>query len=583
VLVARCPGLSVLATSRAPLHLRGEHELLVPPLAIPAHEAITAAEVSACAAAELFAWHAAAVRDWQLTDANARAVATICRRLDGLPLAIELAAARARAMPVSIIARRLGDRLGALDILTDGPRDAPERQRTLSATIAWSHDLLAADLRRLLYRLSVFPGDWDTAAAQAVAGAAGAGDVLAGVTALAESHLVSTLPEGRFRMYQAVREFAALRLAGTGETAATQARHTAYVLAITERAAAELTGAGQRAWLGVLEAAHDDVRAALVRVLRDGDQQAAIRIAGAMWRFWYGRGHLAEGDRWLDLALGAGDTEPADDAEAGYLARALSGRGATAQYLHSDPRQPRDCYERAHALLARTGDERGAASALGNLALLHQYYWDPDDAERLYREAIACSRSCGDERGAAAATSNLGTLQVARGRLAAAERAFAEALPVFRACQDSSGEAYTLMGQATLATAAGRPAAAVPLAEAAGALFSELGDPLGSNEALLALAQARAAQSHDVAAAGLFAEVLGVARTLEDVWNAAAALRGLAELAIRRGDRLRGRDLASQALSCYQAAGYTAGAAAARALLAGIDGPADGPEPKTVG
>jgi predicted ATPase/transcriptional regulator with XRE-family HTH domain len=571
LLVTRCPGLSVLCTSRAPLALRGEQELHVPPLTVPARQAATAADVSACAAAELFAWHAQAVGGWQLTDANAGAVAAICRRLDGMPLAIELAAAGTRSLSAGAIAERLADRLGALDMLTGGPRDAPERQRTLTATIAWSHDLLPAGLQRLLHRLSVFPADWTGEAAQEVAGESG--PVLPGVTALAASNLISAVPGDRFRMYEAVREFAAARLSEDGESAAVAARHTGYVLRLTERATAELTGPGQRAWLDVLEAAHDDVRAALGRVLRDGDAAAAIRIAGAMWRFWYSRGHLAEGDRWLDRALAAaGAAEPADATEAGYLARALSGRGATSQHLHSDPRQPRACYERAHELLGQTGDARGAAAILGNLALLYQYYWDPGDAERLYREAIEASRACGDEHGVGAATSNLATLLVARGRHEEAARAFERALEVFRAVGDPSGEAYTLTGQATLATAEGRPAAAAELAEAARTVFAGLGDPLGSAEALLALAQARAAQHQDQAAAGLFAEALSAALAMEDQWNGAAALRGLAELALRRGDREAGRDLAARALAGYQAVGYLAGAEAARALLAGAGG-----------
>jgi predicted ATPase/DNA-binding XRE family transcriptional regulator len=245
LLVTRCPGLSVLCTSRAPLFLRGEQELHVPPLTVPAREAATAADVSACAAAELFAWHAEAVGGWQLTDANAGAVAAICRRLDGMPLAIELAAAGTRSLSAGAIAERLGDRLGALDMLTDGPRDAPERQRTLTATIAWSHDLLPADLQRLLHRLSVFPADWTGEAAQEVAGESG--PVLPGVAALAASNLISAVPGDRFRMYEAVREFAAARLSEDGDSAAVAARHTGYVLRLTERATAELTGPDQLA------------------------------------------------------------------------------------------------------------------------------------------------------------------------------------------------------------------------------------------------------------------------------------------------------------------------------------------------
>jgi len=572
LLVTRCPCLSVLSTSRAPLTIRGEQELHVPPLTVPAHEAATAADVSACAAAELFAWHAEAVGGWQLTDANAVAVAAICRRLDGIPLALELAAAGTRSLSAGAIAERLGDRLAELDMITDGPRDAPERQRTLTATIAWSHDLLPAGLQRLLHRLSVFPADWTAGAAQEVAGPDGPdgpdGPVLPGVTALAASNLISAVPGDRFRMYEAVREFAAARLSQDGDSAAVAARHTGYVLQLTERAATELTGPGQRTWLDVLEASHDDVRAALDRVLADGDSRAAIRVAGAMWRFWYSRGHLAEGDRWLERALAQwGDAEPADATEAGHLARALSGRGGTAQHLLSDPRQPRECYERAYELLGQIGDARGAAASLGNLALLHQYYWDPGDAERLYRQAIEASRACGDEHGVGAATSNLGTLLVARGRHAEAAAAFTRALEVFRAVGDASGEAYTLTGQATLATAEGRPADGAGLADAARELFGGLGDPMGSAEALLALAQARAAQRQDDAAAELFGEALSAARAMEDQWNGPAALRGLAELALRRGDLDAGRELARQALAGYQAVGYAAGADAARVLL----------------
>lgn len=571
VLVARCPGLSVLATSREPLRVRGEHEFEVPPLAVPGGDERTAADIAPVAAVELFAWHAGAIQGWELTDADAPAVAAICQHLDGMPLAIELAAAQTRTMPVRAIAERLGDHL-ALDVLTDGPRDAPARQRTLSATIGWSHDLLGAALQRLLHRLAVFPSDWTREAAEHVAGDLGPGSVLPGLGALTACHLVVALPGDRFRMYETVQEFAAAALAADGQTAATEARHTSYVLGVIETDWTGLRGPDRPSWLDAVESVHDDVRAALARALGDGDQWTAVRIAGAMWRFWYDRGHLAEGDRWLGLALEAGTLRPADDTQAHFLARALNGRGATSQYLHSDPRLPRACYRRARELRQEAGDMPGVASALGNLALIEQYHGDPGDAERLYQEANACFRACGDDLGLAAQMSNLGTLLVARGRHAEAAQAFAAALATFQEHGDETGAAYTLLGQASLASASGQPAAAAALAEESRAMFAELRNPIGGNEALLALAQARAAQQDAAGASELLAQVLAAARAMEDQWNAAAALRAMAELAAHGGDP-GAADLARQALSCYRAVGYRAGIAAAQELLAALGTP----------
>ena len=306
-LLAACPGLSVLATSRAALRLRGEWVYPVPTLTLPETTAHPTRDVlGAAPAVELFVQRAQAVQsDFALTDENAPAVAAICTRLDGLPLAIELAAARIATLPPLTLLARLDH---CLDLLTGGARDLPGRQQTLRDTIAWSYRLLSEEERALFRCLAVFPSG---ARLDAIAAFCGADvrteDVLDRVTALLRHSLLrrDRDPDGEFRfaMLETIREYAHEQLRASNEIEAAQRIHAAYVLALAEAAEAALTGPQQTEWLTRLEAEHDNLRAVLGWATACDEAETALRLAGSLWRFWQMHGHVREGRRWLAAAL----------------------------------------------------------------------------------------------------------------------------------------------------------------------------------------------------------------------------------------------------------------------------------------
>ena len=297
------PKLRMIVSSRAPLRIAGEQEFAVPPLPVPAAGATDLDEIAGAEAVRLFLERAMAVRQgFTLTADNAAAVAEIVRRLDGLPLAIELAAARVRILTPSAMVARLNDRLS---LLSAGGRDLPERQRTLRGAIDWSHDLLDSDSRRLFARLSVFQGGGTFATAEAVCGSDDAGtpdlDVLAGLEMLAEQSLIRILDDrhgdGRFVMLETIREYAAERLADAGEAVVSAFRHrhaTAY-LELAEAAAATLNSADRGIVLDRLEDDHDNLRTAIVHAIDTADCEQAAGLLRALFRFWHMRGHLVEG------------------------------------------------------------------------------------------------------------------------------------------------------------------------------------------------------------------------------------------------------------------------------------------------
>jgi predicted ATPase len=325
-LLAACPALQVLATSRAPLRLLGEQLLPVPPLALPDPAAPPAlADLAVTEAVTLFVQRARAVAPgFALSEANAAAVAEVCARLDGLPLALELAAARLRLLSPQALLALLTRRLR---VLTGGERDRPDRQRALRDTLAWSHDLLPADARVVFRRLAVFAGGFDLEAARAVA-AGPETDALAVLEALGTlvdhglAHEVQA-PGGepRFGMLETVREFAEERLAECGEADATARRHALHFLALVERAAPALAEAWSPAWLERLGAEHGNLRAALAWLEAGGEPEAFLRLVEALYHFWLIRCHYREGLAWLERAL-ARDGGPPSEARA----RVLRGR-----------------------------------------------------------------------------------------------------------------------------------------------------------------------------------------------------------------------------------------------------------------
>ena len=439
-LAAAAPGLTVLTTSRAPLHLSGEHLWPVSPLEVPADADRDPDRLRELAAVELFMARARAAQpSFELTEDNAAAVAEVCIRLDGLPLAIELAAARVAALPPAALLGRL-DRV--LPLLGGGPRDAPERQRTLEAAIAWSYDLLTEEQQALLRGLSVFAGGWTVEAADAVCGA-----TLDDLTALAEMSLVRDASAGadqRFSMLRTIREFAHDRLAEAGEEDAAARRHADCMLAFARQADRHLRGPSEAEWLARLELEHDNMRAALAAGLQSGAGELALGLACSLWRFWYTRGHLAEGRRWIALALEAGENAPPE-----LIATALAA-GARLASLLGDLVDARSLAEQSLQLSREHGDPTAISDALGALSLSLSLDDDRDEAVLLWEEAAELARQSGDRHGEALSIVDLGYHALKRGDLKRAEDLILRSRELFSELGEREGEGFALLNLALL-------------------------------------------------------------------------------------------------------------------------------------
>jgi predicted ATPase/class 3 adenylate cyclase len=506
-LLAAAPALEVLATSRLPLRLRAEREYPVTPLALPPANATTPEQLLQYEAVRLFVERAQAVRSgFTLTPETAAAVAEITRRLDGLPLAIELAAARVRLLPPAALLARLEKRL---PLLTGGPRDAPARQQTLRDAIAWSYDLLTANEQALFRRLSIFAGGFSLEAAEAVANPGAELDVLDGLDRLSEHSLLRPVAgaegEPRFVMLETIREYGLERLEEGGEAETARLAHTEFFLALVEEAEPRLTSPEQLLWLERLEAEHDNLRAALGWALA-GDAQVALRLAGGLAWFWYFRGYLREGRAWLDRTLAAsGDPGPRHAvafAAAGRLARHLGDyRGAIA------------LLERSLELARSFQDRRVEALALHELgALAGLAEGDAAREVALTEASLALWRELGDSWGTARTLNNLGYEAYLQGDLARAVSLLDEGVTLARAAGDRLVLGYILDSRGVVAEAQGELERATDLYKEALALAQQIGTPLVEAFALSSLAGMAARQGQPVRAARMW----GTASALRD-------------------------------------------------------------------
>jgi predicted ATPase/DNA-binding CsgD family transcriptional regulator len=389
-LLSVCPNLKVLATSRTPLGIYGEREYPVPPLSLPDTARLPSLEdLTQYEAVRLFIERASDARpDFSITNENASAVAEICVRLDGLPLAIELAAARVKVLTPKKMLERLSDRL---KLLTGGARDLPERQRTLRATMEWSHALLEEGEKLLFARLSVFAGGRTLEAIEAICDAEDdlPVDVLDAVESLVDKGLLReevTGGEPRFYMLETVHEYAREKLEESGEAEELRMLHAQYFLSLAEEAEPGVEGAQQAAWLGRLEAEHDNFRAALSWSLGQGEAERVLRLGAALGVFWYTRGHLSEGRWWLERGLAGGGPLPA-------LARAKALNEAGWMALYQGELKPAIALlEESVGLFTELGNEPSVATSLFNLghALLHE--GDRGRLKALCQEAEALGR-----------------------------------------------------------------------------------------------------------------------------------------------------------------------------------------------
>ena len=406
-LLANCHSVAVLATSRAPLGIGGEHELPVPALFVATPEEMTTPERLADPgdAVRLFVQRAQAVRpDFALSIENASTIARICRRLDGMPLAIELAAARTRLLPPRALLARLDQHL---DVLRSDARDLPERHRTLREVIGWSHALLGAPEQTVFRRLAVFAGGFTVGAAEALAASLGdPRDVLEPLTALVSHSLLrqDEQPDGepRFAMLETIHGFARERLAEAGEEDGARRAHLQTMLATAEEAAPHLRGPEQRTWFERLEREHDNLRAALDYALDRGHVDEAIRMAEALVRFWTG-GFLTEGRDRIDRVLGAAGSERNHEARA----RLILSHGVMT-HMQGAPVEAGLLFEEAERLFLEAGDEHAVAATLNHLSWSMYLTGEPTRAIALAEEALAVHERFGDVRGMALAHNNLG-------------------------------------------------------------------------------------------------------------------------------------------------------------------------------
>jgi predicted ATPase/DNA-binding CsgD family transcriptional regulator len=533
-LLEGCPGLKVLATSRESLRLHGEVSWLVPPLPVPEEGAQGSEDLARNEAVRLFAERARAVSPgFAFADENAPAVASVCGRLDGMPLAIELAAASMRVLSPHQLLRRLDDRFL---LLTGGSRTAPPRNRTLRATVDWSYDLLSKEERALFQRLSVFVGGFTLEAAEEVCSGAGVekGAVLGLLSGLAQKSLLVVVPGGaggdnRYRMLETIRAYALEKLEGSGEEAALRSRHAAFFLELAEEAEPKLLGREKAKWLERLEREHDDSRAALLWLGERGEVGRALRLGSSLR--WF-RGHFAEGRS--------------------RLAALLEMPGAQ----------------------ARTAERAKALHVLGLLTCRHAEYADAtgkytEAATRYQEEALSIYRELGDKRGTAAA---LNELARAKGMATADPPTWEAALPLVEEAlsiyrefgDDAHGLALTLLYSGITNQILGNAAAARALSEESLELFREVGDEMYVGTSMWFLARAQIDEGDHAAARAQLKEVL---ETLQpprhrssryrwlNRWFFPRVLDGVAQLVSAEGEATQAVRLAGAAAGLRAAIG----------------------------
>lgn len=457
-LLGMVQSLTIVVTSRAPLRIMGEHELPLPPLP---HRA----------ASELFVQRAQAQNAGFVPDAaDMDCIERICERIDGLPLAIELAAARSRMLGPEQILQRIGHRL---DLLTAGRRDAPERHRTLRGTIAWSYDLLSADEQRLFAQMAVFPSGWSLEAAEAVAD----GDVLEAMSGLVDHYLV--VRDGRrLRMLETVREYAAERLQASAEADALRRRHARWCLDLAEAAEEELEGPKQEAWFARLDAEQENIRAAAAWGLENGEPEIALGLDGRLWRYWLARGATTEAREALTAALASGVGDARLRATGLNAAGVLAGESG-------DVTAARAAFEESLDLATQLPDSRLMAKALANLGMTAMFTKDYTTALTRYGEAGEIWHALGDLRGRSIINQNLAVVHELMGDLDSALPLLEESVELARAAGDRMQVAGTVITLAHLLSIQGVEDARIPALLREGfALATALGERLHIVECL---------------------------------------------------------------------------------------------------
>jgi predicted ATPase/class 3 adenylate cyclase/DNA-binding CsgD family transcriptional regulator len=506
-LLAGCPRLKVLVTSREGLHVRAEHAYAVPPLQLPEPKHLPdLVALSQYEAVALFIERTQAVKsDFQVTNANAEAVAEICIRLDGLPLAIELAAARIKVLPPQALLALLDQRF---TLLTRGAQDAPVRHQTLRNTISWSYQLLHADEQGLFRQLSVFVGGCTLQAIEEVCAAVGKSNgveqVLDGVASLIDKSLLQQIEhegdEPRYMMLETIREYGLETLAVSGEMEVLRQAHASYYLMLAEEMEPKLLGAEQ---FNRLEREHDNLRAAFHWLIEREETEMALRLGGSLWWFWGMRNHISEGRQWMERAFSQG-SEVRDDVR---------------------------------------------AKALNCLGLLVYWQGDYNRAENLCGESLALFRKIGDRAGVATSLSNLGLIETTRSNYAAASSLAEEALAIWREIGGKGYLGFSLNILAEVAIKQGEYSKARERAEEAATFLRGTGDLGVLSNSQLFLVETMFYLGDHAGASALAEENLRLNREIGDLASIAAALAFLGQVALHRGDYMMAHELLEESVT----------------------------------
>ena len=570
-LVRQCPRVHVLATSRQILGAVGETSYYLPPLSLPDEAASGDPQAaSAAEAVELLTDRVRAhVHDFALTPENVGWVVHLCRRVDGLPLALELVAPRLRAIALPEIVRRLEN---TIDFAGPGHRTDEHRHQTLRAMIDWSYGLLTEPERRLFDRLSIFAGSFSLAAAEQV----GAGEAVAPedivdlLMALVDKAMVIPVPsaagEWRYCLLRLFRDFGRESLAARGESGAVARRQVEHLLDTATQAVTDLAGPHHAACLDRVDREFHNVAAALERAATGEDAELALRLAATLWQCWRERGHASEGRAWLERLLAATDVERAPRA-------CLQGHGAAGMlaYYQGDMTAARAHCEASLALARQLAEPTALAKALVNLGLPLAALGRDAEAEALYMESLAIARELGAQEVIAAAAADLGSVAWLRGDAPAAHRFFDEALAARRLLGDPEGLASTLLHMANLAASEGGMRAAETHARESLAIRQRIGDRAGWSHAQCLLGFIDRVGGRYGAARERLEESLAAARDLHDDWAVASCVMELANTALAEGDYAAARDLARESYRTWQTVGNVVGTAGALASLAAAE------------
>ena len=593
-LLRTCPRVSIIATSREAMGIAGEQTYRVPSLTVPdPKERLTIEQLSQYDAVRLFVERVTSSKpDFKVTNRSVPALAAVCHRLDGIPLAIELAAARVRSLSLDEINARLENRFR---LLTGGSKAALPRHQTLRALIDWSYDLLTPQERLLLSRLSVFAGGWTLQAAESVSSGGPIEewemlDLLSGLVdkslVIAETHEAAT----RYRLLETVKQYAAERLAQSGEVDAVRASHRDYFLALAEDAAPHLTGSEQRKWLQTLADDHDNLRQAIAACLEDvSAAEAGLRLGTALVRYWDVLGHWNEGREHMDAILGRVENPHRTPARA----RALAAAGELAAYqtdyacaaklledgleigrqwedkpvtakclsklglvsmMTYDQQTARSRLEESLALFREIEEKAGFADCLHRLGVL-------DDNLALFAESLKIRRELGDRHGIAESLSSLGDIALRDGDYAEARVLYEESLGIRREVGHKWGVGNSLMALGYLALYQGDFSHARPRFEEALAILRDLGQRLLIPRILIALGELAIFEGDPVAASPLLEEALTLASGAGSEFQAAAARLGLGRVALAQKQDLKSRAFLDKALQLYLDLGSKGGVA----------------------